>query len=138
MGVRAEAPAPKGGCWSRDIAMRPQPDARTIVTTTGKIVAIENNNRDRSLASKEVISWVRLKTPTGEQKTVFLGSSRALRQQRIALKINDAIEVRGVQTSKAKQSPTIIASTIQKGGRVWTLDNPAEKPSGTKWCKYNG
>ena len=137
-GVRAEAPAPKGGCWSRDVAVRPMPNAQTISITAGKVTSIENNNKDRSLAAKEVITWVRLKTPTGEEKTAYLGSSRALKQQRIALKVNDAIEVRGTQTTKAQQSPTIIARTIKKGDRVWKLDNPAEKPIGAQWCRHNG
>jgi hypothetical protein len=136
--ARAEAPAPKGGCWSRDIASRPMADPQTIATTTGRVIAIENNNKDRSLAAKEVITWVRLKTPTGEQKTAYLGSSRALKQQRIALKVNDSIEVRGIQTAKAQQSPTIIANTIKKGNRTWKLDNPTEKPIGAQWCKHNG
>ena len=138
MGARAEAPTQKGGCWSRDVAVRPMPDAQTIATTTGKITSIENNNKDRSLAAKEVITWVRLQTSTGELKTAYLGSNRALKQQRIALKVNDIVEVRGTQTAKARQSPTIIASTIKKGDRVWKLDNPTEKPIGTQWCKYNG
>ncbi|WP_310481652.1 hypothetical protein [Chamaesiphon sp. VAR_48_metabat_403] len=137
--ARAEAPTPKGGCWSRDIAARPtMTDSQTISTTTGTVIAIENNNKDRSLAAKEVITWVRLKMPTGEQKTAYLGSSRALKQQRIALKVNDTIEVRGIQTAKSQPSPTIIASTIKKGNRTWKLDNPAEKPIGTQWCKHNG
>lgn len=137
MGARAEAPAPKGGCWSRDIAMRPMPDAQTIATTEGRVISIENNNKDRSLAAKEVITWIRLKTPTGEEKTVHLGSNRALKQQRIAIKVNDVVEVRGIQTAKAQQSPTIIANTIKRGERIWKLDNPAEKPIGAKWCKHN-
>jgi hypothetical protein len=138
MEARAEAPTPKGGCWSRDVAVRPMPNAQTIATTAGRVISVENNNKDRSLAAKEVITWVRLKTPTGEEKTVYLGSNRALRQQRIALKVNDVVEVRGIQTSQSRQPPTIIANTIKKGDRVWKLDNPTEKPIGAQWCKHNG
>ncbi len=137
-GASAEAPAPKGGCWSRDIAVRPMPDAQTIATTAGRVTSIENNNKDRSLAAKEVITWVRLKTPTGEEKTVYLGSNRALKQQRIALKVNDVVKVRGIQTAEARQLPTIIANTIEKGDRIWKLDNPTAKPIGAQWCKYKG
>jgi hypothetical protein len=135
--VRAEAPMPKGGCWSREIATRPSVDPQTIATAKGRVIAIDRNNKDRSLAAKEVVTWVRLKTPTG-QKSVYLGSQRSLRQQGLNIKVRDIIEVQGIQTYKSKQLPTIIASTVKKSDRVWKIDNIADKPAGVQWCRYNG
>ena len=135
--VRAEAPTPRGGCWSREIASRPSVDPRTITTAKGRAIAIERNNKDRSLAAKEIVTWVRLKTPTG-QKTVYLGSQRSLRQQGLNIKVGDVIEVQGVQTYKSKQLPTIIASTVKRSDRVWKIDNIATKPTRVEGCKYNG
>jgi hypothetical protein len=135
--VRAEAPTPKNGCWSREIATRPSSDPQTVTTVIGKVIAIERNNKDRSLAAKEVVTWARLKTQTG-QKTIYLGSDRSLKQQGLNLRVRDVIEVRGVQTYKSKQLPTIIASTVKKSDRVWKIDNIAAKPTGVQWCRYNG
>ena len=134
--VRAEAPAPKAGCWSRELATRPT-EAQTLTTAKGRVTAIERNNKDRKLAAKEVVTWVRLKTPTG-QKTIYLGLDRSLKQQGLNIRVSDVIQVEGVQTYKSKQSSTIIASTITKSDRVWKIDNIADKPAGVQWCRYNG
>jgi hypothetical protein len=136
--VRAEAPLPKGGgCWSREVAARPSVDPQTIATAKGRVIAIDRNNKDHSLAAKEVVTWVRLKTPTG-QKSVYLGSQRSLRQQGLNIKVQDVIEVRGIQTYKSKPLPTIVASTVKKSDRVWKIDNIADKPAGVQRCRYNG
>jgi hypothetical protein len=134
--VRAEAPTPKAGCWSREIATRPTV-AQTLTTAKGRVTAIERNDRDRKLAAKEIATWVRIKTKTG-QKTVYLGSDRSLKQQGLNIKVRDVIEVQGVQTYKSKQLPTIIAGTVKRSDRVWKIDNIADKPVGVQWCRYNG
>jgi hypothetical protein len=136
--VRAEAPTPKGGCWSREVAMRPTDDPKAITTVKGRVVAIERNNEDRPLAAKNVVTWARVRSNTGEEKTIYLGSDLSLRQQHLKLKVSDVVEVRGVQTAPSRQSPTIIANTVKKSDRVWKIDNLADKPTGVKWCKYNG
>ncbi len=135
--AHAEAPMPKGGCWSREVAVRPSADPQTLATAKGRAIAIDRNNKYRSLAAKEVVTWVRLKTPTG-QKSVYLGSQRSLRQQGLNIKVGDVIEVSGVQTYKSKQLPTIIATTVKKSDRVWKIDNVADKPAGVQWCRSNG
>ena len=134
--VRAEAPTPKNGCWSREVATRPT-ETQTIATAKGRVTGIERNDRDRTLAAKEVVTWVRLKTPTG-QKTVYLGSDRSLKQQGLEIKVRDVIEVQGVQTYKSKQLPTIIAGTVKKSDRVWKIANIGTKPTGVQWCRSNG
>jgi hypothetical protein len=135
--ARAEAPTPRGGCWSREIATRPLAETPKLSTAKGRVIAIDRNNKERALAAKEVATWVRIKTPTG-QKTVYLGSERSLKQQGLNIKVRDVIEVQGVQTYKSKQLPTIIASTVQRSDRVWKIANITTKPTGVEWCKYNG
>jgi hypothetical protein len=136
LAVRAEAPTPRSGCWSTEVAIRPS-TPQAVTTATGRIMAIERSNKDRSLAAKEVVTWVRLKTPTG-QKTVYLGSDRSLQQQGLKLKVRDTIEVQGIQTYKSKELPTIIANTVKKSDRVWKIDNIATKPNSENRCRYNG
>ena len=136
LAASAEAPTPKSGCWSTEVAIRPStPD--TVTTATGRVIGIERSDKDRPLAAKEVVTWVKLKTPTG-QKTVYLGSDRSLQQQGLKLKVRDKIEVKGVQTYKSKKLPTIIANTVKKSDRVWRIDNIATAPTGGERCKYNG
>jgi hypothetical protein len=135
--ARAEAPTPRGGCWSREIATRPLAEAPKLSTAKGRVIAIDRNNKDRELAAKEVATWVRIETPTG-QKTVYLGSERSLKQQNLNIKVRDLIEVQGVQTYKSKKLPTIIASTVKRSDRVWKIANIATKPTNVEWCKYNG
>jgi hypothetical protein len=136
LAVRAEAPTPKSGCWSTEVAIRPS-TPQAVTTATGRVMAIERSNKDRSLAAKEVVTWVRLKTPTG-QKTVYLGSDRSLQQQGLKLKVRDTIEVQGVQTYKSKKLPTIIANTVKKSDRVWRIENIATKPTSGERCRSNG
>ncbi len=137
-GVRAEAPKPRGGCWSRDVAMRPISDPQVITTTKGQVIAIDRNDKNEPIAAKEVVTWVRIKTADGTQKSIYLGSDRYLNQQQIQLKVSDNLEIKGTQTTNPKQLPTIVASTIKKGTRVWKINQIATKPTTTKWCQHNG
>jgi hypothetical protein len=135
--VRAEAPTPRSGCWSREIAIAPTAEAQMKMTIQGRVVAIERNDKDRSIAAKDVVTWVRIKTTDGEEKSVYLGSDRSLKQQRLRIRERDVLEIQGVQMPKAQQ-PTIVASSIKKGDRVWKIANFTDKPIGTKSCSYNG
>lgn len=136
--VRAEAPTTKkGGCWSREIAVRPLAQ-QPLTTISGRVVAIEHNDKNQPIAAKEVVTWARVKTPNGAEKSVYLGSERYLNQQQLNLKVSDVIEIQGVQTLKPKRLPTIVASTVKKGDRVWNTNNLASKPTGTKWCRFTG
>lgn len=135
--VRAEAPTPRGGCWSREIVMRPIADPQMLTTIQGRVIAIEHNQKNQPLAAKEIVTWVRVKTTSGEEKSVYLGLARSLTQQRLQLKVRDVVEIQGVQMPKAKQA-TIVANTVKKGDRVWKIDNLADKPTGVKSCRYNG
>jgi len=54
--VRAEAPTTKkGGYWSREIAVQPlaQPPLTRI---SGRVVAIEHNDKNQPIAAKEVVA----------------------------------------------------------------------------------
>jgi hypothetical protein len=135
--VRAEAPTPKGGCWSREIASRPIDDP-AIVTIQGRVIAIEYSNQNQPIAAKEAVTWVRLKTIDNGEKSIYLGSERLLKQQQLPIKVGDSLKVQGVQAPKSKQLSTIIASTVKKGDRVWKINHVVAKPSGAKWCRYSG
>ena len=137
-GVRAEAPKPRGGCWSRDVAMRPSVDPQVMTTIQGRVIAIDRNDKDEPIAAKEVVTWVRIKTADGSQKSIYLGSDRYLSQQQIQLKVSDNLEIKGTQTTNPKQLPTIVASTIKKGTRTWKINQIATKPTTAKWCQHNG
>jgi hypothetical protein len=134
--VRAEAPAPRNGCVSREIVMRPIAEPQPMTTISGRIIAVEQNQNQR-IAPKEFATWLRVKTNTGEEKSVYLGSNRSVKQQHLQLKVGDALEIQGVPMPKAKK-PTIVASTIKKGDRVWKIENFTAKQVGVKSCRYNG
>jgi hypothetical protein len=137
--VRAEAPKPKDGCWSRNIAMKSIEDPQTTIAVKGRVIAIEYNNRDRQpLAQKEIVTWAQLKTADGSIKSIYLGSNQDLVRQNIRIKVRDIIQVEGVQTIKLKQLPTIVATTIEKGDRVWKINNISDKPTEAQWCQHNG
>jgi hypothetical protein len=136
--VRAEAPKPKGGCWSRDVAMRPISDPQAMTTIKGQVIAIEHNDKNQQIAAKELVTWVRIKTADGTQKSIYLGSDLHLSQNRLQLKVSDNLEIQGTQTTNPKQLPTIVASTIKKGSRVWKINNVSSKPTTAKWCQHNG
>jgi hypothetical protein len=136
--VRAEAPKPRGGCWSKDIAMRPAADPQAMTTIKGQIVAIDRNDKNEPIAAKDLVTWVRIKTADGTQKSAYLGSDRYLNQQRLQLKVSDTLEIQGAQTTNPKQLPTIIATTIKKGTRVWKINKISSKPTTAKWCQHNG
>jgi hypothetical protein len=136
--VRAEAPKPRGGCWSRDVAIRPIADPQTMTTIKGQIIAIDRNDKNEQIAAKELVTWVRLKTADGTQKSIYLGSDRYLNQQRLKLKVSDTLEIQGTQTTNPKQLPTIVATTIKKGTRVWKINQISSKPTTAKWCQHSG
>jgi hypothetical protein len=137
--VRAEAPKPTGGCWSRDVAMRPAADPQAMTTIKGQVVAIDRNDKNEQIAAKEVVTWVRIKTADGNQQSIYLGSDRYLNQQRLKLKVADTLEIQGTQTTNPKQLlPTIVANTIKKGSRVWKINTISSKPTTAKWCQHNG
>ncbi len=137
-GVRAEAPKPRGGCWSRNIAMRPSVDPQSLITVKGQVVAIDRNNKDEPIATKDLVTWVRIKTADGTQQSIYLGLERYLKQQRLQLKVSDNLEIQGTQTTNPKQIPTIIASTVKKGTQVWKINKITSKPTTAKWCQHNG
>jgi hypothetical protein len=135
--VRAEAPQPaRSGCWSREIVMRPMQDPQTTTKIEGRVVAIEQNNSPW-LAPKEIATWARVQTTTGEQRSIYLGSSRLLKQQNFKLAVRDNVAIEGLPMPNAKQ-PTIVAKTLVKGNRTWKIDNYTDLQRAAKSCKYTG
>jgi hypothetical protein len=135
--IRAEAPTPRNGCLSREIAARPSVDPQALTTIQGRIVGIEYNYKNQPIAAKEIATWVRVRATNGEQKLIYLGANRALKQQALKVKVGDVVEVQGVRMPKAKQ-PTVVANTVKKGDRVWKIANFTDKPVGGKLCRYTG
>ncbi|WP_310426274.1 hypothetical protein [Chamaesiphon sp. VAR_48_metabat_135_sub] len=135
--VRAEAPTPKGGCWSREIVMRPIDNPQTMTTIRGRVVAIEHG-KNQQIVQKELATWLRVKTATGEENSIYLGSSQYLKQLRLNIQVRDSVEIQGIQMPKSRQLPTVIASTVKKGERVWKIDSFINKPTGVKSCRYRG
>ncbi len=135
--IYAEAPTPRNGCLSREIAARPSVDPQTLITIQGRVIGIEYNDKNQPIAAKEIATWVRVRTTNGERKLIYLGANRALKQQSLQLKVGDPIEVQGFRMPKAKQ-PTIVANTVKKGDRVWKIANFTVKPVGGKLCRYTG
>jgi hypothetical protein len=136
--VSAEAPKPKAGCWSRAIASRPIGNTPALTTISGRVIAIEYNNQNQPIAAKEIATWLKLRTPAGEEKSIYLGLNQYLQQQRIKVKTGDIVEVQGAQVPKAKSQPTIVASSLKKGDRVWQIETVSDKPTNVKWCRYSG
>jgi hypothetical protein len=136
--VRAEAPKPKGGCWSSEIAMRSSDELPAMTTIKGRVITIEHNDKERQLAAKELVTWVRIKTDTGADQSIYLGSDRYLQQQRLRLKVQDVVEVTGNQVIQPKQLPTIVASTIKKGDRTWKFEKIGTKPTAVALCRHSG
>jgi hypothetical protein len=135
--VRAEAPTPRGNCWSREIVMRPIDNPQTMTTIQGRVVAIEHG-KNQQVVEKELATWLRVKTLTGEEKSIYLGSSQQLKRLRINIQVRDSVEIQGIQMPKSRQLSTVIASTVKKGERVWKIDNLLNKPTSMKSCKYRG
>lgn len=135
--IRAEAPTPRSGCLSREIATRPIVDPQTLTTIQGRVVGIEHNDKHQPIAAKEIATWAQVKTNRGERKLIYLGSARALKQQALQIKVQDVVEIQGVRMPKAKQ-PTIVASSVKKGDRIWKIANFTDKPIGTKLCRSTG
>ncbi len=135
--VRAEAPIPKGGCVSREIVMRPNTDPQAMTTLIGRVVMIEHGN-NQQIATKERVTWLRVKTINGDEKLVYLGTDRSLNQRHRQIRVGDSIEIQGIQMPKATPVPTIIASTVKKGDRVWKINNFKDRSTGIKWCKHSG
>ncbi|PSB58367.1 hypothetical protein [Chamaesiphon polymorphus] len=131
--VRAEAPTPTRGCWSREIATRPSVDPQTITTIKGRVIAIERNDKNQPVTAKQLVTWAQVKTDRGEVKSVYLGADKALNKQNLKVKVNDVVEVQGVQMPQAQQ-PTILANSVKKGDRVWKIANFITKPTSAKSC----
>jgi hypothetical protein len=108
--VLAEAPKPKGGCWSRDIVMRPTADPVAMMTIKGRVIAIEYNNKNQQIAAKELVTWVRIKTANGSTQSIYLGLNQYLKQKQLQLQIGDVLEVQGLQT--IKQHRPVIATRV--------------------------
>ena len=136
--VRAEAPKPRGGCWSRDVVIRPQEESQAMTTVRGTVVAIESNNKNRQIAAPDLVTWVRIQAQDGSQKSIYLGSNQYLKQQGLRIGIRDVVEVQGVETIKPKQLPTIAATTLKRGTRAWKIDRVGTKPAAAKWCQHRG
>jgi hypothetical protein len=132
--VRAEAPIIRNnnGCQSGNIAVRPIEDARVITKVTGRVVAIEYNKQP-GVAAKNMVMWLRLKTATGEEVPIYLGSSWYLNQKHFQIQPQDLLTIQVTKPVGAKKTMTI-ASTIEKGDRVWTASIP-NKPTPPKSCK---
>ncbi|WP_310486962.1 hypothetical protein [Chamaesiphon sp. VAR_69_metabat_338] len=135
--IRAEAPTPRNGCLPREIAARPSVDPQTVTTIQGRVVGIEHNYKNQPIAAKEIATWVRVRTANGQQKLIYLGAARALKQQDLKVNVRDVVEIQGFQMPKAKQ-PTIVASSVKRGERVWKIANFTDKPVGGKLCRYTG
>jgi hypothetical protein len=135
--VRAEAPTPKGGCWSREIVMRPIDNPQPMMTIKGRVIAIDHG-KNQQIAPKEVATWLRVKTENGEEKSIYLGSSQYLKQRRLQIQLRDLVEIQGIQMPMTKPLPTVIANTVKKGERVWKIDSFINKPTVAKSCKYSG
>jgi hypothetical protein len=135
--IRAEAPTPRNGCLSREIAARPSVDPQTITTIQGRVVGTEYNYKNQPIAAKEIATWLRVRTTNGDRKLIYLGANRALKQQALKVNIGDVVEVQGIRMPKAKQ-PTIVANTLKRGDRVWKIANFTDKPVGAKPCRYTG
>ncbi len=136
--VRAEAPKPRGGCWSSDVAMRPSVDPQAQITVKGQVIAIDRNDKNQQIAAKDLVTWLRIKTADGTQKSIYLGSAQYLKQQRLQLKVSDTLEIQGTQTTNPQQQPTIIATTITKGTRTLKINQISRKPAIAKWCQHSG
>jgi hypothetical protein len=135
--IRAEAPTPRNGCLSREIAARPSVDPQTLTTIQGRVIGTEYNYKNQPIAAKEIATWLRVRTIDGERKLIYLGANRALKQQALKVNVGDVVEVQGIKMPKAKR-PTIVANTLKRGERVWKIANFTDKPVGGKLCRYTG
>jgi hypothetical protein len=82
-----------------------------------------------------MVMWLQLKTATGEQVPVYLGSTWYLDNKHLQVKVGDLLEIQGVKTAgSSPQSAMTIASTIKKGDRVWKAKIP-NKPNVAKSCQ---
>ena len=71
----AEAPTPRGGCWSREIAVRPPAEQPPIVKIVGRVVAIEHNDKHQPIAAKERVTWARVRTNTALPSVIKYSNS---------------------------------------------------------------
>lgn len=129
--VVAEAPTPRGRCWSRDIAMRPINDPQMRVTIAGRVIAIDRGKRQQM----EIGTQLRLKTDDGQEMSIYLGPSQYLRSQQIFLRVGDRLEVQGAKIMGVRPPNAIVANTIKKGSQMWKIREPNGKPNWAKWCR---
>jgi hypothetical protein len=126
--AKAEAPMPKGRCWSRDIAMRPINDPQLRVTIAGKVIAIKRQ-------PTEIGTQLRLKTDDGKELNVTLEPSLYPHVEPKSIRVGDRLEIQGAKITSLKQPTKIIATTVKKGDRIWAVREPNGKPTWAKWCK---
>jgi hypothetical protein len=132
--VNAEAPMITGKCSTKNIAMRSieQPQMTKV---TGRVVGIEYGKQQR-IAAKNMVMWLRLKTGTGEELPVYLGSSWHLIKKQLQVRVGDLLEIQGVETSGANpRSIMTIASTVKKGDRTWKVNIPNRPNTVAKFCQ---
>jgi hypothetical protein len=126
--AKAEAPMPKGRCWSRDIAMRPINDPQLRVTIAGKVIAIKRQ-------PTEIGTQLRLKTDDGKELNVTLEPSLYPHVEPKSIRVGDRLEIQGAKITNLKQPTKIVATTVKKGDRIWAVREPNGKPTWAKWCK---
>jgi hypothetical protein len=126
--AKAEAPMPKGRCWSRDIAMRPINDPQLRVTIAGKVIAIKRQ-------PTEIGTQLRLKTDDGKELNVTLEPSLYPHVEQKSIRVGDRLEIQGAKITSLKQPTKIVATTVKKGDRIWAVRELNGKPTWAKWCK---
>jgi hypothetical protein len=136
-GAFAEAPTQKGGCWSRDVAMRPMYDPQKNVSVMGRAISIESGVLQRSSAT-DIGSRLRLKLANNQEIAVYLAPSWYLDRERIQIKAGDRVEIRGAKLNQGRQPMVVVAATIKKGDQTWAIRDPKGKPMWVKWCKPVG
>jgi hypothetical protein len=133
--VRAEAPMMTGKCSTRNIAMRSTVEPQMTTTVIGRVVSMEYG-KQQQIAAKNMVMWLRLKTATGEEVPVYLGSSWHLTKKQLQIQVGDLLEIQGVKTPGANpQSAMTIASTVKKGDRVWKVKIPNKPTNVAKSCQ---
>ncbi len=132
--VHAEAPMITGKCSTKTIAMRSivQPQMTRV---TGRVTGIEYGKQQR-IAAKNMLMWLRLKTATGEELPVYLGSSWHLSKKQLQVRVGDLLEIQGIEMPGANPRSTMtIASTVKKGDRVWQVKIPNKPNHAAKSCQ---
>ncbi|MNY15566.1 hypothetical protein D3C86_1487870 [compost metagenome] len=99
-----------------------QYDPATETTLTGTVTAIERPTSRRGGGGVHVM----VKSPN-ETISVHLGPAWFLDEQQMAVKVGDAISVKGSRISSAGK-PAIVAASVTAGGRTLVLRDSAGRP----------